>query len=149
MTLQATIEDGLKQALRAGDELRKTTLRGVIAGIKLVQVDKQAPLTDDDVQGVVRKEIKAQREAIADAQKASRPDLIAQAEATIGVLEAYLPQQLSRDEIEAQARQVIAEVGASGPADMGKVMKTLQPRLKDKADGKLISDVVKALLAPK
>src|SRR5574341_308685 len=147
MTLQATIQDGLIQALRAGDEVRKIALRGVLAGIKLAQVEKQAHLTDEEAQGIIRKEIKSQREAIADAQKASRPDLVAQGEAMIGVLESFLPKQLSRDEVLKHAKAVISEVGATGSADMGKVMKALQPRLKGLADGKLVSDVVKELLS--
>ncbi len=132
--------------MRASDETRKTALRSVIAGIKLAKVEKQAELTDDDVQAVIRKEIKSHRESIADAQKASRADLAAQSEAIIAILESFLPKQFSRDEIIAQAQAVIAEVGASSPVDMGKVMKVLQPKLKGLADGKLVSDVVKELL---
>lgn len=146
MSLQQNIESELKNAMRASDETRKTALRGVIAGIKLAKVEKQAELTDDDVQAVIRKEIKSHRESIADAQKASRADLAAQSEAIIAILESFLPKQFSRDEIIAQAQAVIAEVGASSPVDMGKVMKVLQPKLKGLADGKLVSDVVKELL---
>jgi uncharacterized protein YqeY len=146
MSLQQNIESELKNAMRASDETRKTALRSVIAGIKLAKVEKQAELTDDDVQAVIRKEIKSHRESIADAQKASRADLATQSEAIIAILESFLPKQFSRDEIVAQAQAVIAEVGASGPVDMGKVMKVLQPKLKGLADGKLVSDVVKELL---
>ncbi len=146
MSLQQNIESELKNAMRASDETRKTALRSVIAGIKLAKVEKQAELTDDDVQAVIRKEIKSHRESIADAQKASRADLAAQSEAIIAILESFLPKQFSRDEIIAQAQAVIAEVGASSPVDMGKVMKVLQPKLKGLADGKLVSDVVKELL---
>lgn len=146
MSLQQTIEAALKEALRANAETRKTTLRGVIAGIKNARVDKQADLTDEEVQGIVRKEIKAQREVIVDAQKAARPDLIAEAESKIQILEEFIPKQLSRADIAEQVKAIMAEVGASGPADMGKVMKVVQPRLKDLADGKTISDVVKELL---
>jgi uncharacterized protein YqeY len=150
MSLKETIETELKNAMRAGDDTRKTALRGVIAAIKLAAVEQRGTeLTDDDVQNLVRKEIKAQREAIADAQKASRGDLIARSEALIAVLETFLPKQFSRDEISAQARAVIAEVGAGGPADMGKVMKVLQPKLKGLADSRLVGDVVKELLAQK
>ena len=146
MSLQQNIESELKNAMRASDETRKTALRSVIAGIKLAKVEKQAELTDDEVQAVIRKEIKSHRESIADAQKASRADLVAQSEAIIAILESFLPKQFSRDEIVAQAQAVIAEAGASGPVDMGKVMKVLQPKLKGLADGKLVSDVVKELL---
>ena len=149
MSLQHSIESALKDALRSGDETRKTALRLVIAGIKNAKVEKQAELTDEDVQNIVSKEVKSQREAIADAQKAVRPDLVAQAENLIAAMETFLPKQLSRAEIAAHAQAVMAETGANGPADMGKVMKALQPKLKGLADGKLISDVVKELLAGK
>ncbi len=135
--------------MRANDDLRKTSLRGIIAGIKLGRVDKQADLTDEEVQAVVRKEIKAQREAIADAQKAGRADLVTEAESRIKVFEEFIPKMLGRAEIVQQAQAVMAEVGETSPADMGKVMKVLQPKLKDQADGKLISEVVNELLTPK
>jgi hypothetical protein len=147
MSLQQTIESALKDAMRANDDTRKIALRSVIAGIKLAKVEKQAELTDEDVLAVVGKEIKSQREAIADAEKAARADLIAQAQALIAVLEAYLPKQLSREEVAARAKAVIAATNAAGPADMGKVMKVLQPQLKGLADGKVISEVVRELLA--
>ena len=148
MSLKETIEAELKNAMRAGDETRKTALRGIIAGIKLAAVEQRGTdLTDDDVQNIVRKEVKAQREAIADAQKASRPELVAQSESLIAVLETFLPKQLSRAEIAAQAKAVMVEVGATGPGDIGKVMKVLQPKLKGLADSKLVGDVVKELLA--
>ena len=149
MSLQHSIESALKDALRSGDETRKTALRLMIAGIKNAKVEKQAELTDEDVQNIVSKEVKSQREAIADAQKAVRPDLVAQAENLIAAMETFLPRQLSRAEIAAHVQAVMAETGANSPADMGKVMKALQPKLKGLADGKLISDVVKELLARK
>lgn len=147
MSLQQTVESSLKDAMRAGDDVRKTTLRNIIAGIKNAKVEKMADLTDEDVQAVVRKEIKAQREAIADAEKANRADLVSEAEAQIKILEEFTPKQLSRAEVVAAAQAVMAEVGATGPGDMGKVMKVLQPKIKDVADGKMISEVVKELLA--
>ena len=146
MSLQQAIEAALKEALRANADVRKTTIRGVIAGIKNARVDKQADLSDEEVQGIVRKEIKAQREVIVDAQKAARPELITEAESKIQILEEFIPQQLSRSEIADHVKAAMAEVGATGPADMGKVMKVLQPKLKDLADGKTISAVVKELL---
>jgi uncharacterized protein YqeY len=147
MSLQETIESALKDAMRAGDAPRKTALRSIIAGIKLAKVEKQAELTDEDVVSIIRKEIKSQREAIVDAQKASRSDLIGESEALIAIYESYVPQQLSREQVAEHVKAAIAEVGASGPADMGKVMKVIQPKLKGLADGKTISDVVKELLA--
>lgn len=149
MSLKETIEAELKNALRSGDETRKTALRSIIAGIKLAAVDKRQGLDDADVLAVINKEIKSQREALADAEKANRPDLTAKAQATSAILESFLPRQLSRDKVAAQVSAAIAEVGAAGPGDMGKVMKVLQPRLKGLADGKTVSDLVRELLAGK
>lgn len=158
MSLKQTIETELKNAMRAGDETRKIALRSIVAGIKLAEVEKRstpleegqaAELTDSDVFGIIQKEIKSQRESIADAQKASRPDLISQSEALIAVYESFLPKQLSRDEVIVHVTAAIAEAGATNPGDMGKVMKIIQPKLKGLADNKLISDVVKELLTKK
>src|SRR3989304_3421739 len=91
MSIKETIEAELKNAMRSGDEVRKTALRSVIAGIKLAAVDNHGALTDEEAQNVIRKEIKSQRESIADAQKASRADLVERAEAIITILEAFLP----------------------------------------------------------
>lgn len=133
--------------MRANSDVRKTAIRGIIAGIKNAKVDKQAELTDEDVLGIVRKEIKAQREAISDAEKASRADLVAESEAKIKVLEEFVPKQLGRAEVIERVRAIVTQVGAAGPGDMGKVMKVAQPQLRDIADGKMISDVVKEVLA--
>jgi uncharacterized protein len=149
MSLQETIESALKDAMRANDAVRKTAIRSIIAGLKLLKVEKQAELTDEDVLAVIRKEIKSQHEAIADAQKASRPDLVQEAEVLIAIYETYVPQLMTREQVALHANAAIAETGASSPADMGKVMKVLQPKLKGQADGKVISDVVKELLASK
>lgn len=149
MSLQQTIESALKDAMRAQDETRKIALRSILAGIKLARVEKQAELTDEEILTIIRKEIKVQREAIADAEKASRPDLIEKSEALITIYDSYLPQQLSREQVAEQVKTAIEETGAAGPGDMGKVMKVIQPKLKGLADGKLVSDVVKELLAAK
>lgn len=150
MSLKQTIETELKNAMRNNDEKRKSAIRQINAGIKLWQVDNRGSEIDDNgVLGIIQKEIKSQREAIADAQKANRPELITEAEALIAVFESFLPKQLTREEVAAHVKAAIAEVGASSPADMGKVMKVIQPKLKGQAESKLISDVVKELLAAK
>ncbi|MBI5053162.1 MAG: GatB/YqeY domain-containing protein [Chloroflexi bacterium] len=150
MSLKQTIETELKNAMRVGDETRKTALRSIIAGIKLAEVEQRGtPLEDSTVLGIIQKEIKSQRESIADAQKASRADLVAQSESLIAIYESFLPKQLSRDEVIVHVQAAIAEVNANNPGDMGKVMKVIQPKLKGLADNKLISDVVKELLTKK
>ena len=114
---------------------------------QLAEIAKLVPLTDEEQVAVLTTEVKRRRETIADAEKAGRPDLIAREQAELEVVLGYLPKQMSREEVTAAAQQVIAEVGAKGPQDTGKVMGKLMPQLKGKADGKMISEVVKELLA--
>jgi uncharacterized protein YqeY len=147
METQKQIESDFKDALRSGDELKKRTLRLVLSSLKLVEVDQGEPLQEQDVLGIVRKEIKSRRESIADAERAERPDITAEAEAEIRILQVYLPQSLSEDELEAMAKEAIAEVEASSPQEMGNVMKVLMPRVQGRADGAQVSQVVRDLLA--
>ena len=147
MTTRRDLEDALKQAIRARDDLRKRTLRMALAAIQLAEVENRGALDEAGVAGIVRKEIKSREETIVDARRAERPDLVAASEAEIGVLQGYLPQAMEPVELEQLARQVLAEVGASGPQDLGKVMKVLVPRLEGRASGKVVSDLVRDLLS--
>lgn len=147
MTSRQTLEADLKAAMRSGDEVRKSVLRMAISAVKLAEVEARGPLDDAGVASVLQKEIKAARESIADAEKAGRPDLISAEAARLAVLEGYLPEQLTPDEIEGLAREAIAQTQASSPADVGKVMKVLQPKVKGLADGKLVNQVVRQLLS--
>jgi hypothetical protein len=147
MLTKATFEDGLKQAMRSGDELGKGTLRMILSAIKLAEVERRGALDEAALLGVLQKEAKAREETIADAEAAGRSDLAAAAARELELIRAYLPAPLSAVELEALARQAIAEVGASTPADMGRVMKALMPRLQGRADGKTASDLVRRLLA--
>jgi uncharacterized protein len=113
---------------------------------QLAEIAKLVPLTDEEQLTTLTTEVKRRRETIADAEKAGRSDLVTREQAELDVVLGYLPQQMSRDEVTAAAQQVVAEVGAKGPQDTGKVMGKLMPQLKGKADGKLISEVVKELL---
>jgi uncharacterized protein YqeY len=113
---------------------------------QLAEIAKLVPLTDEEQLSVLTTEVKRRRETIADAEKAGRADLIAREQAELDVVLGYLPKQMSREEVTAAAQAVIAEVGAKGPADTGKVMGKLMPQLKGKAGGKMISEVVKELL---
>jgi len=110
------------------------------------KVDSKVELEEADILATVQKLIKMRQDSIADAEKAGRPDIVVDEKKEMAWLQSYLPQQLSREEIETAARAVISETGASGPKDMGKVMGPLNGKLKGRADGKLISEVVKALL---
>jgi uncharacterized protein YqeY len=114
---------------------------------QLAEIAKLVPLTDDEQLTMLTTEVKRRRETIADAEKAGRPEIAAREQAELDVVLGYLPQQMSREEVTAAAQAVVAEVGAKGPQDTGKVMGKLMPQLKGKADGKMISEVVKELLA--
>lgn len=134
------------RAMREGNTAKRDVLRMMLAAIKQQEVDEQTVLDDEGVQDVLLKQTKQRRESISDAKKANRPDLVSQEESELQIIEAYLPKQLTEDEIRKAAAEVIAEVGASGMQDMGKVMGALLPTLKGQADGRLVSQVVRQLL---
>lgn len=146
MDIKTQLNDAVKTAMKSGDKVSLRTLRMVTAAIKQVEVDKRIELDDAAVLSLLQKEIKNRREAIEEAKKASRPDLAADSEAEIAVLTAFLPKGLSADELKALVQAAIAETGAAGPADMGKVMKVLMPRVAGKAAGDDVSRTVRELL---
>ncbi len=140
------LEITLKDAMRSQDDLRKRTVRMALSAIRLAEIENGKPLDEAGLLAIIQKEIKSRREAIADARQANRPDLIAASEDEIKVLETFLPQQLTPKELETLARQAIVEAGAASPADMGKVMKLLTPRLMGRATGAQASQLVRQLL---
>jgi uncharacterized protein len=146
MDLRLRIENDLKDAMRASDELRKRSLRMVLAGIKMGDVEKGIRLDELAIISIVQKEIKSRREAILDAEKANRFDLIQASKDEIQVLEAYLPKGLSEAELKAMAAEVIQELNAANPADMGKVIKALIAKVQGRAAGDQVSKVVRELL---
>jgi hypothetical protein len=146
METKEQLTSALKDAMRAKDELRKRTIRQTMAAIKQIEIDKRLTLDEPGVLAVVQKEVKSRHEAIADAERAHRPDLVDEARAEIAVLESFLPKGLSPEELEALARQAIVEVGATSPREMGQVMKALMPRLQGRATGDQASQVVRKLL---
>lgn len=147
MNTRNQIETDFQLAMRSGDELRKRTLRLVLSAIKLLEIDKGDELDEGEILAVIEKEIKSYRESIADAERADRPDLVTEAEEEIKVLEVYLPQPLTQEEIEALAAQAILDVGAKSPKEIGMVMKVLMPQVKGRADGSQVSQIVRQLLA--
>jgi len=147
MTLKETLQSNLKDAMRAGDDLRKSTLRMAISAIKLAEIEKNGPLDESASLAIMQKEVKSRRESIADAQRANRPDLVQTAEQEIKLLEQYLPKALDPAELETMARVAIQEVGASSLKEMGQVMKVLMPRLQGRVTGDQASQVVRKLLA--
>ena len=139
--------DDLKQAMRGGDKVRCSVIRLVMAAIKNAEIARQADLEDGDILGIIAKEVRQRRESIEAFKQGSRQDLVTQEEAELAILQGYLPQQMTREEIIAEARRIIEEVGAQGPADKGKVMPKLIAQLKGKADGREINTVVTELLS--
>ena len=138
--------DDLKQALKEGDKLKRSVIQLVMAAIKNAEIARQATLSDTDILGVIAKEVRQRRESIDAFKQGNRYDLVAQEEAELAILNQYLPQQMSREEIVVAARQVIDEVGARGLGDKGKVMPKLIAQLKGRADGREINEVVTELL---
>jgi uncharacterized protein YqeY len=190
MSLRDKLSADLKEAMKSGDAVRKTTIRNVMAALKEAEqrkreelvkqalkkhgierptetgeaalaayqqavekvlaaegVEAKSALDEGEELAAIQRLIKQRQDSIAEAGKAGRQDVAAAEQAELELLQAYLPAQMSREEIEAEARAVIAQVGASGPRDMGKVMGPLMSRLQGRADGKVISDVVRSLLS--
>lgn len=147
MSLNDQLQAALKDAMREHDELRRDTLRMAISAAYNAEKAAKRPLTDDEVIGVLSREVKTRRESIEAYEAAGRPDLAAKERAEAEVLVAFLPAQLSEDEIRAFVADAIAQTGASSPKDMGRVMGLVAPKTKGRADGKVVSGIVTAELA--
>ncbi len=146
MDIKTQLNESVKDAMKSGDEVRKRTLRMVLAAVKQVEVDKRIELDDLAVVALIQKEIKNRREAIEEAKKANRPDLIGENEVEITVLEAFLPKAMPAEELRALVQAAIEETGAAAPSDMGKVMKIVMPKIAGRAPNDMISTTVKELL---
>ena len=146
MTLKEQLRLDMTDAMRAGDNAMRDTLRLLLAAIKQTEVDEKRTLSDEDVQAVLRKQAKQRRESIADYERAGRDDIADREKAELLIIESYLPQMMSREEIAELAAQSIAQLNASGPEDTGRVMGSLMPQVKGKADGRLVNEVVRELL---
>jgi uncharacterized protein YqeY len=146
MTLQDELRADLKTAMREKDEARKSAIRMALAALTYARVEKNADLTDEEMTAALSREVKQRRDAMADFQRAGRDDLVAAEAVEIEVLQAYLPEMLDRDAIEAMAREAIEGTGASSPKQIGQVMRVLMPRVQGRADGRLVADIVKELL---
>ena len=144
--LKQKLTDDLKQAMRDGDKVRRSTIRLVMAAVKNAEIARRAALDDTDILGIIAKEARQRQESIEAFKLGNRQDLVAQEEVELTVLKEYLPRQMTREEIIATARQVIEEVGAQGLGDKGKVMPKLIAQLKGRADGREINAVVTELL---
>jgi uncharacterized protein YqeY len=149
MTIKTQLNDSVKDAMKSGDETRKRTVRMVLAAVKQAEVDKRVELDDMAIMNLIQKEIKNRRESLEEARKVNRADLVEANEAEIKVLEVFLPKAMPAEELRALVQAAIAETGAAGPGDMGKVMKTVMPKIAGRAPNDMVSATVKELLQPK
>lgn len=147
MTIQEQLQNDLKEAMRARDTERSTTLRMALATMKNLQIELGHPLSDEEALEALRREAKKRRDAVDAYKKAGRDDLAVKEEQELTILEAYLPRQLSAEELRPLVAATAAELGASGPQDMGQLMPVLMARYKDQADGRTISQVAREVLS--
>ncbi len=147
MGIRERLDEDLKVAMRERDSLRMNTIRGLKSAVKYREIELMKPLDEAGIIGVIGTEVKRRRDSVEQYRAGHREDLASKEEAEITLLQAYLPQQLGAAELEAKVDEVIARVGAKGPKDMGAVMKALLPEVQGRADGKVVSELVKQRLA--
>ncbi len=147
MLTKKNLENDLRNAIRARDDVRKRTLRMVLTAVKLQEVERKGELDEPSLLAIVQKEVKTRLESIEEAEQIGREDLVSATKAEIDVLQEYLPQALTEEELTQLVRQTIQQVGATSPADMGQVMKALMPQVRGRADGKVANDIVRQLLS--
>lgn len=146
MSIKSQLNESMKDAMRSGDEVRKRTVRMALAAVKQAEVDKRVELDDMAVMNLLQREVKNRREALEEARKANRPDLVEANEAEIRVLEAFLPKSMPEDELRALVQAAITDTGAASPADMGKVMKIVMAKVAGRAPNDRVSATVRELL---
>jgi uncharacterized protein YqeY len=147
MSLQDRLRDDLKVSLKQRDKGRVSIIRVLLAECHNEEIARQRALDDGGAIEVLGREARRRKESIDAFRAGKRPDLVAEEEAALSVIKEYLPAQMTRDELVAVAREVVVEVGATGPRDMGRVMSQLMPKVKGKASGKDVNDIVVGLLA--
>ena len=140
------MNEDLKVAMKSGDVKKKDALRFILSAIKQKEIDTRTTLTEEQTFDLLQTEAKKRRDSIGEAEKLGRQEMADQEKMELGLIESYLPKQLTREELEVAVRNAITESGAKSAKDMGSVMKVLMPRVKGLADGKLVNEVVKSLL---
>ena len=147
MVTKEDLESQLKDAMRSGDELQKSSIRMILTSSKLVEVDQGSPITEEQLLDVIAGEARARQESLDEAREFGRDDLAGKAEAELVVLQSYLPEQLSDEELKTLAKESIEETGAKDVSEMGGVMRTMMPKVEGRADGKRVSQAVRKLLS--
>lgn len=146
MSLKEKLLIDLTDAMKARDTVRKDTIQLIRSAILQIEKDKKIILGDDEITEVLARELKSRRDALSDIEKSGRADLKEKADREIEIILGYMPRQLSREELETIVREAIDETGALSLKDMGKVMKAVMPKVKGRADGNIVNDIVKGLL---
>ncbi|OGB94170.1 MAG: glutamyl-tRNA amidotransferase [candidate division NC10 bacterium RBG_16_65_8] len=147
MELKAKLTEDLKSAMRSGDKLQTSVIRLLTALIKNREVEKRGPLTDGEVIQAISASCKQRQEAIEQYRQGGRQDLVDKEAAELAILQSYLPAALSPDELQTLVREALRESQAASPREMGKVMALLMPRVTGRADGKIVSDLVREMLS--
>ncbi|MBL6466001.1 GatB/YqeY domain-containing protein [Peptostreptococcus stomatis] len=143
MSLKEKLQEDLKSSMKNKDTIRKSVVTLIRAAIKQHEVDNRVELADDAIIDIISKQLKQRKDSLAEFEKANRDDLVEETKSEIQVLEGYLPQQLSEEELEKIVIETIAEVGATSMKDMGKIMATIKPKTAGRADGRKINELVK------
>ena len=148
MSIKDLLTEDMKQAMKDKEsgKLRLSVIRMARANIKNIEIDEKRELNDDEVLAVLMKEVKMRQDSLEEFTKAGREELVEQAKQEIAILRKYLPEKLSDEELKALVEEAVAETGAAGPKDMGKVMAALMPKTRGRADGKRINTMVRELL---
>ena len=143
MSLKEKLQEDLESSMKNKDTIKKSVVTLIRAAIKQHEVDNRVELADDAIIDIISKQLKQRKDSLAEFEKANRDDLVEETKSEIQVLEGYLPQQLSEEELEKIVIETIAEVGATSMKDMGKIMATIKPKTAGRADGRKINELVK------
>ena len=146
MSLMEKLTADMKEVMKHGEKERLSVIRLVRGAVRQAEIDGKKTLSDDEIIGVITKEVKMRRDSIEEFERGNRADLVEKTQAEIAILMPYLPEQLSADEVRRIVEAAVSEVGATTAKDMGKVMGVLMPRVKGRADGKLVNEIVRSLL---
>jgi uncharacterized protein YqeY len=147
MSMQEQLDVDLRTALKSGDKLRAQTIRGLKSALKYAEIEATRPLDEAEVLAVITKQAKQRRDAIEQFQQGGREDLVMQESAELALLEAYLPAQMTTEEVEAKVKEIITALGVTDMKGMGQVMGQAMAELKGKADGKVVNQIVRQLLS--
>ena len=146
MSISEKIAGDFKEALKTGNKSKLSVLRLIKSAMKNQEIEKRTLLTDEDVQAILRSYVKRSRESIEQFSKAGRAELVEKEKEELSIVQGYLPEQLEEDELRKIIKAIVEEAGASGPGDMGKVMKSVMAKLKGQADGRLVNTIVREML---